>query len=217
MGLDIAAAEGAYRRALGMARDGQERAAVLVKLADALQEQGRLPEAEQAYEDALPALSEAGDERMSALAKLGLARALWRHGDTGRARELTYDGVAMLERDPGPDLVGAYERAAVIDATRRAVARRAWPGPRRRSPLRARWASRTSPQPPDAWPGTHQSRRPRGGLDDMREALALSFGSASGSRRRSYLNLGEMVAPFESLAAGLELIDASLEFAAPRD
>ena len=217
MGLDIAAAEGAYRRALGMARDGQERAAVLVKLADALQEQGRLPEAEQAYEDALPALSEAGDERMSALAKLGLARALWRRGDTGRARELTYDGVAVLERDPGPDLVGAYERAAVVDAL----------GGRSREGMA--WAEKAI-----ALAGrvgienVCRSLQMRGlgridlgdlagGLDDMREALELSLRLGLGFETGSaYGNLGELTALHENIEAGLELIDAGRDFARSR-
>ncbi len=47
---------------------------------------------------------------------LGLTRALWRHGHTVRARELTLEAIAILEREPGPDLVFAYERAAASDA-----------------------------------------------------------------------------------------------------
>jgi predicted ATPase len=61
--------------------DEAEHAAVLVKLADALQEQGRLLDAEEAYEEALPALRAAGDDHAAAVAMVGLARAL---GGTGR-------------------------------------------------------------------------------------------------------------------------------------
>ena len=35
------------------------------------------------------------------VAKLGLARALWRHGETARAQELTLEAIAVLERDSG--------------------------------------------------------------------------------------------------------------------
>ena len=86
-----------------------------MKLGDALQEQGRIAEAEQAYEEALPALHAAGDEHAAALAMLGLSRALWRHGDTARAHELTLEAIPILERDSGPDLVRAYGQAAGED------------------------------------------------------------------------------------------------------
>ena len=111
MQLDIDAAEAAYRRALELS-DGPARAAALVKIADALQEQGRLVEAEEAYEEALPAL----DEYAAAVAKLGLSRALWRHGETRRGAQLTREAISVLERDPGPDLVLAYGRAAGEDS-----------------------------------------------------------------------------------------------------
>ena len=116
MRLNIDAAETAYRRALELSTEGPERAAVLVKLGDALQEQGRLVDAERAYEEALVALRAAGNERAAALAMLGLARALWRHGHTARGRVLTREAIPILEREPGPELVLAYERAAGEDA-----------------------------------------------------------------------------------------------------
>ncbi|CAN5167214.1 hypothetical protein BH09ACT13_BH09ACT13_11350 [soil metagenome] len=53
MRLDIGAAEAAYRRALELSAERSGSAAVLVKLAGALQEQGRLLEAERAYEEGL--------------------------------------------------------------------------------------------------------------------------------------------------------------------
>ena len=56
MRLDVGAAETAYRRALELSEDASARGAVLGRLGDALQEQGRLPESEQVYEEAISAL-----------------------------------------------------------------------------------------------------------------------------------------------------------------
>ncbi len=206
----------AYTRALELSADGLQRAVTAVKLADALQEQGRLPEAEQNYEDALPALRLAEDDHAAALAMLGLARALWRHGHAGRARDVTLEAIAILEHEPGPDLVAAYERAAGADAIGG------------RSDEAIEWAEKAI-----ALAGqldienVVRALQMRGlarinlgdvsGLEDLREALALSLRLGLGIETAiSYLNLGEMVAPFETLAVALELHEASLEFSERR-
>jgi tetratricopeptide (TPR) repeat protein len=116
MQLDVGAAESAYRRALDAVAEPAARAEIQVKLADAINEQGRLVDAENLYEEAIPVLRSSDRGRQAALAQLGLARALWRHGRTSRARELTYQAVGTLESHGGPDLVVAYERAAGADA-----------------------------------------------------------------------------------------------------
>lgn len=193
MQLDMSAAEVTYRRALELSSEGPRRAAILVKLADTLQEQGRLLEAERAYEDALSALRSQGEERGAALGMIGLARALWRHGDTTRASELTAAGIPVLERDPGPDLVRAYEHAAVVDAI----------GGRSREAVE--WAEKGI-----ALAGTlglenvvrHLQMRglaridlgDAAGIDDLRGALELSLGLGLGIETgTSHLNLGEMI------------------------
>jgi class 3 adenylate cyclase/tetratricopeptide (TPR) repeat protein len=213
MRLDIAAAEATYRRALELSTGGAGHAAVLVKLADALQEQGRLPDAEQAYEEALPTLRASGDDHAAALAMVGLARALWRHGQTARARDLTREAIPILERRPGPDLVLAYERAAGEDAM----------GGRPHEGLA--WAEKGIALAGEL--GVENVVRHlqfRGlarielgddaGLGDMRDALALSLRLGLGiETATSYLNLGESVTLFEGVTAGLELVQASLDFA----
>jgi len=213
MRLDIAAAEAAYRRTLELSTDGAEHAAVLVKLAGALQEQGRLPDAEHAYEEALPALRAAGDEHAAALAMVGLARALWRHGQTARARELTREAIPILERQPGPELLLAYERAAGEDAM----------GGRPREALS--WAEKGIALADEL--GVENVVRHlqfRGlarielgdvaGLADMRDALDLSLRLGLGiETATSYGNLGESVTPYEGVTPGLELVEASLDFA----
>jgi class 3 adenylate cyclase/tetratricopeptide (TPR) repeat protein len=213
MRLDIAAAEAAYRRALELSTDGADRAAVLVKLADAFQEQGRLPDAEQAYEDALPALHAAGDDHAAALAMVEHSRALWRHGQTTRGRELTREAIPILERQPGPELVLAYGRAAAEDAM----------GGRPREALL--WAEKGIALADEL--GVENVVRHlqcRGmarielgdteGLADMRDALDLSLRLGLGIETAiSYLNLGESVTAFEGVTSGLELIEVSLDFA----
>ena len=211
MQLDIDAAEAAYGRALELS-EGSARAAVLVKLADALQEQGRLVEAEQAYEGALPAL----DEHAAAVAKVGLSRALWRHGDTSRAHALTLEAIPILEREPGPDLVRAYERAAGEASL----------GGRAREGIG--WAEKGITLAEEF--GVENLVRIlqfRGlarlelgdltGLDDMRGALELGLKLGLGiETATAYGNLGETVTIFDGVAAGLELVEAGHEFARRR-
>jgi len=213
MRLDIAAAEAAFRRALDLSTDAAGHAAALVKLADALQEQGRLPDAERAYEEALPALRAAGDDHAAALATVMLGRALWRHGQTTRARDLTREAIPILERRPGPDLVLAYGRAAATDAI----------GGRPREALS--WAEKGIALAEEL--GVENVVRHlqcRGmarielgdaeGLSDMRDALDLSLRLGLGIETAiSYLNLGESVTAFEGVSSGLELIEVSLDFA----
>ncbi len=148
----------------------------LVKLADSLQEQGRLPEAEEAYDEGLSALRSAGDAHAAAVAMLGLARALWRHGYTTRARSCRSRRSRFSSASRGPDLVSPT--SALPAPTRSAGDRtKRWRGPRRQSPLPGELGYRKRrPQPPDAWLGAHQSRRhPPQGWRTCGEALALSL------------------------------------------
>jgi class 3 adenylate cyclase/tetratricopeptide (TPR) repeat protein len=214
--LDITAAEAAFRRALELSADDAVRGSLLAKLGEALQEQGRLLESEQAYESAIAALHAAGDERGAALAGLGLGRALWRHGLTARARELTEDAIAVLEREPRPDLVPAYERIAALNALGG------------RSPEAIEWAEKGLSLARELGvENVVRHLQMRGlaridlgdfdGLEDLREGLALSLRLGLGIETgTSYLNLGEMVGNLESLASGMELADTALEFAQRR-
>jgi len=216
MRLDMAAAEMSYRRALELSGGSPARPAVLVKLGDALNEQGRLPEAEHAYEDAVDAFRAAGDDRAAARGMVGLVRALWRHGQTSRARELIYEAIPILEHDRGPDLLLAYERAAMVDTI----------GGRSQDGLR--WAEKGLALGREL--GVENvvrhlqfqglARLDLGdvsGLDDQREALELSLRLGLGiETATSYLNLGESIAPYEPLSTARELTEASLDFARRR-
>ena len=216
MRLDMAAAEASYNRAFELSAGSPASAVVLVKLGDALNEQGRLPEAEQAYEEALAALRSAGDERAAALGMVGLARALWRHGQTTRAHELIGEAIPILEREPGAELLLAYERAASIDAL----------GGRPNEAFA--WAEKGIALADELGLENivrHLQMRglarldlgDTGGLEDLREALDLSLRLGLGIETgTSYLNLGEVIAPFEPLSSSRQLIEASLDFARRR-
>jgi class 3 adenylate cyclase/tetratricopeptide (TPR) repeat protein len=212
MRLDIAAAEASYRHALALSPGDSLRAAALVKLAGALQEQGRLVEAEQAYEEALPAL----DEHAAAVAKLGLSWALWRRGDTSRAHAVTLEAIPTLEREPGPDLVLAYGRAAGQDSL----------GGRPREAIV--WAEKGIALAKEL--GVENVVRhlqfrgltridllDREGLEDMHEALDLSLRLGLGiETATAYGNLGGVLFSVGERAGALEFVDAGLEFARRR-
>jgi class 3 adenylate cyclase/tetratricopeptide (TPR) repeat protein len=215
MQLDIAAAESAYRRALAVGAE-PARAGILVRLGDALSEQGRLREAEETYEEAVAAHEAAGDEHAAALAKLGLGRALWRLGQTVRGRELAYEAVPALESRRNADLVTAYGRVAASDAL----------GGRSREALE--WAEKGIALARELGVenvSRHLQMRglaridlgDTGGLDDMREALAVALRQGLGiDTGTAYLNYAETVAPFEPLAASRRLLEDSLDFARRR-
>jgi len=217
MSLDIPAAEGAYRRALAVLADGAQRAGVLVKLGDALQPQGRLTESEAAYEEAIAMLRAAGDDRSAGVAMGMLGRALWRHGDTIRAREVAAAGVGLLEPDGSSDLVLGYSRLASLDT----IGGRAEQG--------LEWAEKAielagkigDPNVVRAL-GMRGIARvdtgDRGGVDDLRRAvdLALELGLPAEDTAIAYGNLGEQVGYDEGVVEGRALVEAGLEFARSR-
>jgi tetratricopeptide (TPR) repeat protein len=109
--LDTAAAEEHYRRALDLSEDEVERATVLAQLASVLSQRGQFGEAIELYERAIPVLKEKDRARAgAALRELGTAT--WFRGDADSARDLNYEAIAILEHDPGPELVAAYGSAA---------------------------------------------------------------------------------------------------------
>jgi class 3 adenylate cyclase/tetratricopeptide (TPR) repeat protein len=217
MSLDIPAADAYYRRALARITDDVERARVLVKLGDALQPQGRLQESEDAYEEGIPVLLEAGESRVAAVAMTNLGRAHWRHGNTVRARNLAFEAVELLEPDPGPELVLAYGRLAAADALGG------------RSEQAITWANKGIELAGHI--GVENIVRPLGmrgiaridlgdadGMDDLRAAVdvSLALGLPAEDTAIAYGNLGENVRVAEGVAAGRALVEAGLEFARSR-
>jgi class 3 adenylate cyclase/tetratricopeptide (TPR) repeat protein len=217
MGLDIPAAEAAYRRALATVADAAQRANILVKLGDALQPQGLLVESEAAYEEAIPTLRAAGDNRGAGIAMVTLGRALWRRGETLRAREVSADAVALLEADPGSDLVLAYGRMAAIDALGgRSEEAVAWANKAIELASELRFENVTRAL------GMRGVARldlgDPGGMEDVRSAveLALELNLPAEDTAIAMGNLGEQVGLTEGLARGRDQIEAGLEFARSR-
>ena len=217
MSLDIPAAEGAYRRALTLLDDGPQRAAALVKLGDALQPQGRLPESEAAYEEAIPMLRVASEERAAAVAMGSLSRALWRHGETARAREHAAAGVALLQAYRNSDLVLAYSRLAALDVLGgRAVQGLA--SAERAIELAAEIGFENTVRALGMRGIARFELGDTDGLGDLQAAvdLALELGLPAEDTAIAYGNLGEHVGLVDGVAAGRTLVEAGLEFARSR-
>jgi len=106
------AAEAHYRRALDLSdTDDGARATVLAKLASVLIQRGDWDEAVDAFDAAITTLR-THDRRSAASAMVILGQAMWVRGRIDEARALTDESIAILERDPGPELVAAYGGAA---------------------------------------------------------------------------------------------------------
>jgi tetratricopeptide (TPR) repeat protein len=216
MRLDIAAAESAYRRGLAVVAGDEARVRILTKLGAALQEQGEFREAEEVYEEALTASRAAGDERSSALAMLGLGRAVWRVGDTARSRDLVLEAIPALERRRDQDLLLAYEYAATVDTI----------GGRSEAGLE--WADKGIALARELGvENVSRHLQMRGlarldlgesaGIEDLRQALDVGLRLGLGfETAAAYNNLAEIVLIHESIEAGLALHDASLEYARRR-
>jgi class 3 adenylate cyclase/tetratricopeptide (TPR) repeat protein len=112
--LDVERAAEYYGDALELLAPGDPtRARVLAKLAETSWLVGRLPEAEQRYEEAIPALLQQGDLLAAGEAMIGQVQALRDRGKTRQARELLTEATALLEQEqPGRELALAYLHAA---------------------------------------------------------------------------------------------------------
>jgi class 3 adenylate cyclase/tetratricopeptide (TPR) repeat protein len=116
LGMDVAAAERHYARALELANgDEPMRPGLLARHGEALRQRGRFPEAAHAFEEAIEGFRAQGDVRAmaSAMGRYGLVL-LWR-GDA-RRRQVRADAVAALEPlGPSPELAQALtEQAGVL-------------------------------------------------------------------------------------------------------
>jgi class 3 adenylate cyclase/tetratricopeptide (TPR) repeat protein len=119
MNLDIGRAADHYERALDLLpQDHPERAKVLAIAALAAARSGRFDVAERGYEEAI-ALAEAADSRQEAGdAMVGLAGVLWHRGETSRSGEVLAGGIRLLEAArPSRELAKAYTEEAIISAS----------------------------------------------------------------------------------------------------
>jgi class 3 adenylate cyclase/tetratricopeptide (TPR) repeat protein len=114
--LDTEVAEGYFRRAQSLSREGsREHAIALARLASVLHARGQLVAAVEAYDRAIPVLLEQ-DEHAAAVEMTRLGTLLWGKGETTRGRSVDVEAIAILEHHPGPELVYAYGSAALAAA-----------------------------------------------------------------------------------------------------
>jgi class 3 adenylate cyclase/tetratricopeptide (TPR) repeat protein len=113
MGIDVAAAERHYAHALQLTNGSHpQRAELLVRHGEALQQRGRLPEAARAYEQAIELFRARGQGPSLAAAMGAYAIILEELGDP-RHRTLSTDALALVEPlGPSPALVDALTKKA---------------------------------------------------------------------------------------------------------
>jgi class 3 adenylate cyclase/tetratricopeptide (TPR) repeat protein len=214
--LDPTKALSYYQRALAaLGPDDQGRARVSVKVADAVQEEGRLHEAVSGYEEAIPILQRQGDVQSAGEAIVRLATALWRIGETARSREELERAVELLEQEPvGPNLVRAYTRTTVNHV----LAGRTREG--------LEWTAKALPLAEEfgldgevvrllQMRGLARLDRGDGaGIDDLRQALSLGLEHGLGfETATSYTNLSEGLHASAGPASALELLEEAIGFA----
>jgi class 3 adenylate cyclase/tetratricopeptide (TPR) repeat protein len=214
--VDARKAEAFYRQALELCPPQHgDRAGLLGKAAEAALVDGRFPEAQRDFEEAIAECRARGDTVGAGEAMVRLARTYWFRGETDTKRTLLARAVELLEREPpGRELALAYTHTAADHM----VANRSgdcviW------SEKALALAQRLGL---DA--EAIRARQLRGlagcqlgdvvgGLADLREALRQSLDLGLGNETiRSYGNLGDWVWVAEGPARGLDVKRAGIEF-----
>ncbi len=214
LALDVTRAEASLAKALVLAPAGHpERAWLLERWAHAAQQQNRLQETRDAYEEAL-ALYRDRDESVAAGRVLTLLSVVaGRMSDRHTDQEFLDEGLALLEaQPPGPELVAAYVSQAgkhyvvgrpseAIVAAEQAVALAADLG---------------LPEPVAALGfrgGARCTLGERGGLEDMRSALALAVEQGQGrTAAQLHNNLADSAWQFEGAEAALAACREGIDF-----
>ncbi|HEX9599375.1 MAG TPA: adenylate/guanylate cyclase domain-containing protein [Gaiellaceae bacterium] len=213
--LDVAKAEGYYRRALELLPDGHpNRAEVIAKAAETAWLAGRLLEAERGYEEAIADARRQENVLRAGEVMVDLVASLRDRGETRRARALLDDAVALLEREPpGRELALAYLNVARDDAVS-GRARDCLESSARAIRLLERLGMRDhAARTLQFRGGARIDLGDLEGLDDLRESLRLSLELGLGYYTvNAYGNLAENVWQIEGPAAALDLYRAGIDF-----
>ncbi|MDP9329093.1 MAG: AAA family ATPase [Actinomycetota bacterium] len=217
LGLDTAAALVSFERALALAPEAHpQRPEALARFGEAALQSGRMVEAAEALEEAVASFRASGDLPAAVRSMASLGGVLSSLGDQ-RMWTLGADAVALLEPlAPSPELVGALTemaRAEVLQGRKedgihdaeRALTLAAELGLGRSArALGYRGLGRIGLGDP-------------GGLEDMREAIALATQAGQG-REVALLhnNLGTLLWVLEGPAVSLEVFRAGIAFAQAR-
>jgi class 3 adenylate cyclase len=217
LGLDTPAALANFERALALTPPGhRERSGALARFGEAALQVGRYGEAAEALEEAIASFRASGDLGAAARAMGTLGRVLSVRGDA-RWAELPAASVALLEPlPPGPELVGALTQVAVVEA----LTGKSESGVRlaERALALAEGLGLDRPARALGYRGLARGQLgDAGGLEDMREAIALATQAGQGREAAVlYNNLAFTVWVFEGPAAALEIMRAGIAFAQAR-
>ncbi len=214
LALDVTRAEASLAKALALAPAGHpERAWLLERWAHAAQQQNRLQETRDAYEEALTLYREQHESvaagRVLTLLSVVAGRMSLRHTD----QELLDEGLALLEaQPPGPELVAAY----VSQAGKHYVVGRPSEAIVAAEQALALAAELGLPEPVAALGfrgGARCTLGEREGLEDMRSALALAVDQGQGrTAAQLHNNLADSTWQFEGPAAALAACREGIDF-----
>jgi class 3 adenylate cyclase/tetratricopeptide (TPR) repeat protein len=213
LALDVDQAERQLAHALELCpTDDPARASLLERWAQAVQQQGRLPEARQTFEQALDLYRGQGDAVAAGRVLTRLALVVHRLGDPG-GRQLFDEARDLLEsQPPGPELVSAYAYTAgrstfdsqyseTVAAAEQALALAAEIG---------------LPEPAFAlhWRGVGRCALGEAeGLEDVRQALQLALEQNLGRETGViYGNLGGVIWSYEGPQAALDAMGEAIAF-----
>jgi class 3 adenylate cyclase/tetratricopeptide (TPR) repeat protein len=218
--LDLDRARAYYRRAveLGQPRD-PERPHLLVRTGRVAFQSGDYPEAVAVYEEAIADLRRSGDLQVLGATLGRLAIVLWNQGDTRRANAVLTEAIELLEREPpGAELVSAYVRMAGD----RVVAGHAsealdWADKALAIADELGGLPRLRPRALDVRGMARCDLGDFGGMDDLRDGLALGLELGSGyDTAVLYNNLAEPVWLVEGPDAALAVCEDGVDFAERR-
>ena len=217
LGLDVEQAERNLARALDQAAaDDPQRPRLLERWARALQQQGRLREAQDALQQALTQQREQGDQLATGRSLTTLSLVLALLGDPRQTETLT-EALQLLEAEPpGPELVDAYTQQARAHSFAGSYAEVIGAADQARA-----LADRLGlPQPAEALGRRGQARASLGepeGVEEMRQALSLAIEQGKGREAGVlYNNLAFVAGLYQGPQASLTVTAEGIEFARQR-
>ncbi len=213
LSLDIEQAERQLARALELcAEDAPERASVLERWAQAAQQQGRLQDARQGFQQALDLYREQNEPLAAGRVMTRLALVVHRLGDAGSEQLLAESRDLLEKQPPGPELVSTY----AYTAGRYTFANRYSETIASAERALALATELDLPEPAFAlhWRGVGRcALGDAEGLDDLRRALQLALEQNLGREAAViYGNLGGVVWSYEGPRAALDVIGEAIAF-----
>ncbi len=214
LALDVARAEGSLAKALALAPAGHpERAPLLERWAQAIQQQNRLQETRAALEEALAIYREQDATVAAGRVLTVLSMVAERRGDRRADQEFLDESLALLQaQPPGPELVAAYAQLAgshfVAGDYREAIA-----AADQALALAAELGLAEHARSLGFRGGARCSLGAREGLEDMRRALALAVDQGQGRTAATlHNNLADATWQFEGPEAALAVCREGLAF-----